>query len=329
MKEENIDKLIADYLSGEISPENQAQLEKWLKNAPGNRQIFDIMLAKARSNSSKQKFLLRDNAFDEAIKKATRKVRIVRMTLKLAAAIAFFLVASFGIHLLLEGFSTNEVVVQQLETVTKSTNTGQKLKVFLPDLSYAWLNANSSISYEKDFTDSVRKIHLTGEAYFVVKKDAVRPFVVVANNSEITALGTEFNVNAYTRSKHTEVCLHEGKVLVKKTDLEEENTVVLQPGEMATIPTDEHYISKSYYDAMTLGWKNGLLYFKQARFDDIIYELEKWYGVEITYNKRPNTAWTFSGSFDNESLDNVLRIIGFTEKFEFEISGNTVWLDLP
>ena len=78
---------------------------------------------------------------------------------------------------------------------------GQKLKIFLPDGSIAWLNSSSELSYQKEFSESMRNIFLSGEAYFEVIKDSSRPFVVHSGPLAITATGTSFNIDAFNHNK--------------------------------------------------------------------------------------------------------------------------------
>ncbi len=44
----------------------------------------------------------------------------------------------------------------------------------------------------------VREVYLDGEAYFIVKEDAARPFIVHAGQADIQTTAGAFNANAYT-----------------------------------------------------------------------------------------------------------------------------------
>ncbi|RZM11206.1 MAG: hypothetical protein EOO88_47215, partial [Pedobacter sp.] len=59
-----------------------------------------------------------------------------------------------------------------------STKTGERRTYMLPDGSEVILNSNSSISFENNFGGKERRVHLSGEAFFKVSKDATRPFIV-------------------------------------------------------------------------------------------------------------------------------------------------------
>lgn len=81
----------------------------------------------------------------------------------------------------------------------------------LPDGSVAELRDGAQITVE--FTDSKRRVVLRrGEAYFKVVKNPARPFVVVAGEVEVCAVGTAFSVDY--RKNAVDVLVTEGKVAV-------------------------------------------------------------------------------------------------------------------
>lgn len=76
-------------------------------------------------------------------------------------------------------------------------------KVQLPDGSIVMLNSNSTLTYPTQFSDKQREVNLLGEAYFEVTKDTKRPFVVTTPyQANIKVYGTQFNVEAYEKTKH-------------------------------------------------------------------------------------------------------------------------------
>ena len=91
------------------------------------------------------------------------------------------------------------------------TAVGEQRSVLLADGSLVTLNTASDI--EVEFDESRRLVHLRrGEALFQVARDAARPFEVLAGNSTIRAVGTQFNV--VTRDAGTTVTVVEGRVAV-------------------------------------------------------------------------------------------------------------------
>lgn len=204
---------------------------------------------------------------------------------------------------------------------TKNTENGQKLTVYLSDGSMVRLNSSSQIAYGKGFTDSSRVIHLIGEAFFEVAKDASRPFQVISGNSLTQALGTSFNIK--NEKDEVSIALLTGKVSVSQLSGADEK--VLFPGQkmVASINALSDITNYEYEDEFA--WKDDVLVFSNATSKKVFDELEKWYGATITVpNDIDHMAWNYTGKFDNKSLRSVLTSIGFTENFEFEINKKEV-----
>ena len=203
---------------------------------------------------------------------------------------------------------------------TKSTAYGEKLTIRLPDGSTAKLNAGSSITYQEGFSKNVREVQLEGEAIFEVVKDKSRPFTVHTTKMSVTALGTSFNVNSYRPNVHS-VSLIEGKVSVGNTS---SKTVVLTPGERAHTSTEQGFeITKVDIDEIT-AWSSGILRLNDKDFQEVISKLEKWYGVEISIKGRVPNAKKYEGTFNNESLESVLKTLSYSTGFKFEMREKTV-----
>ena len=72
---------------------------------------------------------------------------------------------------------------------------GKRLVVLLEDGTRVWLNADSKLVYPEQFAKDKREVSLVGEAYFEVKKDISKPFMVQADEMNIRVTGTSFDVS--------------------------------------------------------------------------------------------------------------------------------------
>lgn len=171
---------------------------------------------------------------------------------------------------------------------TMRTPKGRQFMVTLPDGTQVWLNAASSIRYPTSFTGKHRSVEVTGEAYFEVAKHSEKPFSVHVNGkAEVAVLGTHFNINAYDNEKSIHTTLLEGSV--KVSTKQSASQVILKPGEQAEL-NGTIKINKNIDIEKIMAWKNGLIYFEGATFDEIMRQLERWYDIEVVYenNKIPN-----------------------------------------
>ncbi|MFO7824126.1 MAG: DUF4974 domain-containing protein [Cyclobacterium sp.] len=215
----------------------------------------------------------------------------------------------------------NFPLVKETEWVIKSNPKGIKSRILLPDSSLVFLNADSQIRYPRDFTIN-RRVILTGEAFFDVRKREGKPFYVQAGPVSTTVLGTSFNVNTdYLES--IEIALATGKVRILN-----ENTgkdILLQPGEAGKISRTTQSIQIFDVDPSKISlWKEGILHFDKEPFQLVIKKLENWYGVQISVKGEiPNELC--SGTFQKKAyLSDVLNVLGHSLRFEFDLNGKNV-----
>jgi ferric-dicitrate binding protein FerR (iron transport regulator) len=197
---------------------------------------------------------------------------------------------------------------------TMTTPKGRQFQLTLPDGTQVWLNAASSLRYPTVFTGMERKVEVTGEAYFEVAKNIKIPFRVNVNNkAEIVVLGTHFNVSAYENEKSLNTTLLEGRVSIQANQKIQPN-VILQPGQQAQInqqtATGIKVVNEVDVDKV-MAWRNGVFNFEGATLDEVMKQLERWYDIEVVYEKGiPNT--TFFGKISR--LNNLQELLTILEK---------------
>jgi transmembrane sensor len=198
---------------------------------------------------------------------------------------------------------------------TMTTPKGRQFRVTLPDGTGVWLNAASSISYPTVFAGNERKVTITGEVYFEVVKNARMPFKVNVNNkTEVEVLGTHFNVKAYDNETAIRTTLLEGAVKVGQS-------AMLKPGDQAVFKKNSPLtIDHSPDIDKVMAWKNGLFNFEGASFAEIMRQLERWYDIEVTYEKGvPNIE--FEGKMTRDvPLNDLLKMLERSD-IHFKIEG--------
>jgi len=76
-----------------------------------------------------------------------------------------------------------------------------------------------------------------------------------------------------------------------------------------------------------IAWKDGILVFKNAAEEKVLRDLENWYGVKFTLQNKSPEKWDLTTRFENESLEHVLKVIGFKAKFNFQIEDKKVTIE--
>lgn len=240
--------------------------------------------------------------------------------------VAVILVIAFGLSILSNLiFPTPEPVVIEPILVYEehSTPPGVKSTLTLHDGSKVILNSGSSLRYVKNFEVDKRILYLTGEAFFEVMKDSIRPFSVITGDVVTTALGTSFNISAY-KNEDLNISLLTGKVTIDATKMNSES-VFLEKGEALTLDLEEKELHKGSFDIdQKIGWTQKKIIFEKVKLNEAIRVIENWYGVKFIFQNKPNPALLLSGIFQDETLENVLGGLSYSARFDFKINEDIV-----
>lgn len=201
---------------------------------------------------------------------------------------------------------------------TLSTPRAGQYQLTLPDGTKVWLNASSSIRFPLRFSGKERLVELTGEGYFEVAKNTAMPFRVMVNGMEVAVLGTHFNIIAYNGV--TKTTLTEGAVKIKLAD---KRTWQLVPGQQAVVKKDAVQVAFTDVEK-AIAWKEGVFYFKEDDFEDIMEQIARWYDLDIQIKgKIPGKR--ISGNINREArLSQVLEMLNFVSGATFSIDGKKV-----
>ena len=211
---------------------------------------------------------------------------------------------------------------------TLSTPRGGQYCVTLPDGTIVWLNASTSLRFPTAFTGDNRKVEIKGEAYFEVAKNEAMPFIVTAGNSEVTVLGTHFNISAYADDKVIKTTLLEGSVklsVIKQAGSENEAaTIKLQPGQQAQLDAANTLKVVEADTEEAIAWKNGYFIFNNEDIESIMQKIVRWYDVKVIYDVNDKNIY-FTGDISRaENVSEVLRLLELTETVHFKIEGKTI-----
>jgi len=202
---------------------------------------------------------------------------------------------------------------------------GKTFKVVLSDGTSVHLNAGTNFKFPVNFLPGQeRKVILEGEAYFEVAKDTQRPFLVNANDMDVTVLGTSFNVHSYEGTA-TNTVLVEGSVAVQHREHVKERgkPQIIIPGEKATLSGNVFEINKVDVSAY-IGWTEDLLIFNDESFADIVRKIERKYNVDIKNNYPDLAAVKFNGKFKEETITDLMDTFKESAGFDYHIQDNKI-----
>ncbi len=221
-------------------------------------------------------------------------------------------------------YSASQTAPGEIQYNTLTNPRGSKVvDMILADGSRVWLNAGSSLTYPVAFSGNERKVAITGEAYFEVVHNDAKPFKVTYGKTEITDIGTEFNVNAYENEGNVKVTLLEGSIKVNQSLPGTNNKgIIIKPGEQAQVTSDIKIIKGVDVDKV-MAWKNGVFNFQDASLEEVMRQVERWYDIEVVYQKGV-PKFEFVGKLSRAlSLSAVLHGLEVS-KVNFRVEGRTV-----
>lgn len=195
--------------------------------------------------------------------------------------------------------------VKLAENVVINTSSILKL-VSLPDSSKVELSPNSKIVYANNFAVN-RKVEVSGEAYFNVKKDKNHPFKVLCKETTTTVLGTCFTVKGYTENEVT-VELYEGSVEMSIKD--QLQKWILKPGEKFT------------YDSKTVSVAefSRFIDFENEKLSVVSSYIESNYGYNVTIPEEYINQRITVRINKKEDLKTIVQLISEMYNLNFEVN---------
>ena len=206
----------------------------------------------------------------------------------------------------------------------------KRFHLVFSDGSSVHLNAGTTIRFPVKFLKGQpREVFLDVEAFFDIIKDEKQAFIVQANRLRTKVYGTKFNVNSYRNNDLDQIVLQEGSVGVKSNgqQIKTNTEILLKPNEIAiSYKTDLLYKQKVDIKSH-IAWVKGVFMFKNERFEDIFKKLERHYDVSIQINQPALNDSRYTGTFDIETIAEVLKTFSQLKGFSYEIDNKKITIN--
>lgn len=324
--------LLKKYLNNTCSDQELEQVKQFLQQ-PESASLFREVLDEAwqemedpevdlQAMATYRQQLMQNFQNDNECRQKTVRLWPKRW-LKYAAILVLPLM--FGIY---QFSKSNKEVSAKVALLEAYNPKGQRSTVTLSDGTIVYLGSNSKIRYPKTFA-SIREMELVGEAFFKVKRDPTRPFIIHTNKIQTKVLGTSFKIEAFQGSP-IEVSVATGKVRVdrqaNKSNKHLTSVAVLTPGHL--VNWDEKTEKATLNDVSTRElelWKDGNLTFNNQRLADVVAVLERCYNVNIKIlpddlsDYRINTTCSL-----NESIDKIMSVMSKAGSFKYKLERNQI-----
>lgn len=355
----DIDDLIIRYLSGSTSPSENAILSDWIKESKDNQSSFEAMrniwLATTQTSDVVSALNIFPNTInnnrieteEEQEEALANKPNVFIRLLKVAAVVVFTLtIGALGNQLWV---NKHEVALAD-RNMNVETTLGSRALTTLPDGSKVWLNAGSRLDYNLEFGRKTRIVKLTGEAFFDVKTDSSKPFIVKAGKLAIKAYGTAFNVKAYPEENTITTTLVRGKVVIAgKDNADKEFVINMKPNDKVAFFNDKvqnlnalnkmhaasNHVQKSapivldeinaikeaeIKTELYTSWKDDRWVIEKRDIESLVNDFERRYNIKIQLESDDVKKYHFTGILQNETIEQVLVILRHTIPLKYKIN---------
>lgn len=310
--------LLVKYLLDEASPEEKAGVEQWLSGGEDRQKLLEgmrVLLLQSAVKIPETDEELAWQRFKKRIAEpriSVNKKKPLLTPLRMAAVIILLAGIALWIFFAQEDRPAPILAVNSYNKVVTDT---------LPDGSMVTLNKNSTLSYKEKLQGDVRAVALKGEAFFDVRPNKAKPFVIEVNDVTVKVVGTSFNIRS--EEGKTEVIVETGIVQVtragKTIELKPKQKLSIDPQDTALVKEEVKGGLHNYYHSREFVCDNTPLW-------KLVEVLNEAYGVRIEIERSSLKNLPLTATFNNESLDNILDIISATFDIKVERRGDRIVL---
>lgn len=307
----DIDDLIGKVLAEEATAEERETVTQWRSTSAANEKYFNDVaeIFTKASYSDVQVQFDADAAWNNVKSKIhSREGKVISLNpnkpvlspLRIAAGVIILIGISFMVY----KFTAPP---PQLLSLSTEIVTAQDT---LPDGSTAFLNKHSELQFEYSPREKVRKVKLKGEAYFAVKHEEEKPFVIEAEDVLVRDIGTEFNLKAYPDQDTIEIIVTEGEV---QFYTKENPGLNLRAGEKAIYSKR----AKEFYriekpDTNALAYKTKVFSFNNTDLRSVVALLNEVYNSKISLANEGIYQCRLTANFKEDNPEIIAEVIAET-----------------
>jgi ferric-dicitrate binding protein FerR (iron transport regulator) len=200
----------------------------------------------------------------------------------------------------------NKTATLSLATVADTAN------VMLSDGSLVQMNKNTTLSYPDKFKGNTREVSMSGEAFFTITPNGVKPFFIHMDRLDLKVVGTSFFIRAVPGEAMVEVSVRSGKVMLYALSDAKEKTdsLMLTAGDKGVYRTGANtFGAVSSVDENTFFRISKTLVFQRMPLDSVILTLEKNYDIRIEKKNDSIGKLRLSARFEGTDIENIMEII--------------------
>ncbi|MEQ8470421.1 MAG: FecR domain-containing protein [Marinoscillum sp.] len=308
-----MEELLVKYLSGDASNEEKEQVLEWRRSSRENSEAF-LSYKKTWAMTERREVPNPDSLASILNENVEMPIIIPLWKQRPIQVAAAMIIVLCGVLYFFQPNNSGQSLGKIVAVKTEFE---------LPDGSKVTVQRGGSIDLI-NFNDEVREVELKGKAYFDIKRNESKPFLINTKGAIIRVLGTSFVVNSLADQHATEVMVESGVVAFSQNPKVFGGSameITLNRGEMGIIQIGERGIKKkNISDANYLAWQNGIITFKNSELGEVSGILEDVYNVRIDFENPILEKCNLTAKFNKKSADEVIQIIA--ETFSLKVSKN-------
>lgn len=294
---------------GALSQEETGKLQAWLRADPAHAEAF------RRLEQSWRDLAFLDDVEDFAGRKSARTQVERRPLLRRPIVWASALAASLVFIVVSSAFISSRPIVEP-NVVRYATGTAETRTVELGDETKIYLSGESIV--EVAYAPARRDVLLKrGAAYFEVARDADRPFVVMAENTQVTVIGTAFEV--WRGPDAVRVSVGRGRVEVaphRRENVPGAAPKVLSAGDQATSTLAGEISGIAEFDPEeTLSWRRGRFIYTDVALNTVIADINRYRRSKVVLSDPSLGDMRVTAAFGADDTDGFLESFAQAEGF--------------
>jgi transmembrane sensor len=319
---DHIDDLIGKYLAGEATPEEIRELESWIQQHDENRKYvaqLRTIFERASAVTQHQQFDT-DAAWNKVKDQLHKKAAGKTVSITPASGLQlFWKIAASIIFVTTVGFWAYRFAVSPTKPVEVFADNKPALDT-LPDGSEVYLNKQTKLVYSFDKKENSYIVKLKGEAYFNIKHNDNKKFIVDAEGVFIKDIGTSFNVKAYPESNNIEVVVEEGEIVFYT---KEDSGIHLRANGKGVYNKLTRKFTIENPEPNITAYKTKFFIFTNTDLATVVQTLNSVYDKKISIHKKLE-ACKLTVTFNDENIDEIANIIAETLNLSITSSGQTI-----
>jgi transmembrane sensor len=321
-------RILAQWLAGDLDPDDRAVLERWLAADPEHA----LQLARARELWRRAGDQARTEAREPDPNEAARWAGILGAIRDRPSTLehprrrrAADQWGAAAVLLVMAGAGTWVVTHDQAPMRVYETAQGERAEFRLGDGTRVMLNVASQLRVPADYGERSHEVYLQGGAYFEMVHDSASSLEVHAGDMVARDLGTEFTVGAYPEQRHARVVVREGLVSFHAEDSEVATLgATLRPGQQGRlddrdVPTVQHADTTTEF-----AWVGGTIIFDRTPLRDALPQLGRWLDLEFRLSDASLGRVQLAATLTNQPADDAVRFLASSLGLRMERQGRVV-----